>query len=352
MSSLFIEYPKCTTCQKAKKWLDEQGISYDDRHIVEQNPTAEELRSWIEGSGLPAKKFFNTSGLLYKSMKLKDQLADMSLDEQIALLASNGMLLIPAMPQITRTKLGAANFGPWENIVRVLILVWFMLYTLNAIPDIHPLVGRIAAKVNYWISYFFMFEYILRVLCAKPRKAYIFSGMGILDFIVCVPFLGMFFGTDWQILYSLRIVRILAIFKLARFNETAASFKKAFYLIRDEFFLFFSVILFMLYVTSLGIYIAEHDAQPEKFGSFFDALWFAVETLSTVGYGDLVPITPMGRIFTGVIMFIAVSIIAISTGLITSAFSRVWQQENVFAHRHKRDADKVAAEAGEEEVPK
>ena len=224
------------------------------------------------------------------------------------------------MPQITRTKLGAANFGPWENIVRVLILVWFMLYTLNAIPDIHPLVGRIAAKVNYWISYFFMFEYILRVLCAKPRKAYIFSGMGILDFIVCVPFLGMFFGTDWQILYSLRIVRILAIFKLARFNETAA--------------------------------IAEHDAQPEKFRSFFDALWFAVETLSTVGYGDLVPITPMGRIFTGVIMFIAVSIIAISTGLITSAFSRVWQQENVFAHRHKRDADKVAAEAGEEEVPK
>ena len=91
--ALFIEYPNCTTCQKAKKWLDEQGISYEDRHIVEQNPTAEELRSWIEGSGLPAKKFFNTSGLLYKSMKLKDQLADMSLDEQIALLASNGMLV-------------------------------------------------------------------------------------------------------------------------------------------------------------------------------------------------------------------------------------------------------------------
>ena len=64
MSSLFIEYPKCTTCQKAKKWLDEQGISYEDRHIVEQNPTAEELRSWIEGSGLPAKKFFNTDILL------------------------------------------------------------------------------------------------------------------------------------------------------------------------------------------------------------------------------------------------------------------------------------------------
>ncbi len=127
--------------------------------------------------------------------------------------------------------------------------------------------------------------------------------------------------------------------------------KKAFYLIRDEFFLFFSVILFMLYVTSWEFILRNTMPNP-KIPFLFDALWFAVETLSTVGYGDLVPITPMGRIFTGVIMFIAVSIIAISTGLITSAFSRVWQQENVFAHRHKRDADKVAAEAGEEEVPK
>ena len=87
MSSLFIEYPKCTTCQKAKKWLDEQGVSYEDRHIVEQNPTAEELRTWIEESGLPSKRFFNTSGLLYKSMNLKDRLPGMSLEEQVALLA-------------------------------------------------------------------------------------------------------------------------------------------------------------------------------------------------------------------------------------------------------------------------
>ncbi|WP_302014416.1 arsenate reductase family protein [uncultured Akkermansia sp.] len=93
MSSLFIEYPKCSTCQKAKKWLDEQGVSYEDRHIVEQNPTAEELRTWMEESGLPSKRFFNTSGLLYKSMSLKDKLPGMSLDDQVALLASNGMLV-------------------------------------------------------------------------------------------------------------------------------------------------------------------------------------------------------------------------------------------------------------------
>lgn len=90
---IFIEYPKCTTCKKAKKWLDDRGIEYTDRHIVEDNPTFDELKTWYEKSGLPLKRFFNTSGLLYKSMELKDRLATMSVDEQLTLLASNGMLV-------------------------------------------------------------------------------------------------------------------------------------------------------------------------------------------------------------------------------------------------------------------
>lgn len=90
---LFIEYPKCTTCQKAKKWLDENGIVYEDRHIKEQNPTAEELKLWHTKSGLPIKKFVNTSGMLYKEMKLKDKLPAMTEDEIYALLATDGMLV-------------------------------------------------------------------------------------------------------------------------------------------------------------------------------------------------------------------------------------------------------------------
>lgn len=90
---LFIEYQKCSTCQKAKKWLDENGFQYQDRHIKEQNPTLEELKEWYEKSGLPLKRFFNTSGLLYKSMNLKDKLPSMSEEEQLALLASDGMLV-------------------------------------------------------------------------------------------------------------------------------------------------------------------------------------------------------------------------------------------------------------------
>ena len=90
---LFVEYPKCSTCQKAKKWLDEHQLEYEDRHIVENNPTYEELKNWHAQSGLPLKKFFNTSGLLYKSMQLKDKLPTMTEDEQLMLLASDGMLV-------------------------------------------------------------------------------------------------------------------------------------------------------------------------------------------------------------------------------------------------------------------
>lgn len=90
---LFIEYPKCTTCQKAKGWLDTHGIEYTDRHIKEQKPTKEELEEWHKKSGLPLKRFFNTSGQLYRGMGLKEKLADMSEEEQYEVLASDGMLV-------------------------------------------------------------------------------------------------------------------------------------------------------------------------------------------------------------------------------------------------------------------
>ena len=93
MTPLFLQYPACSTCQKAKKWLIENNIEYTNRLIVEDNPTVEELKAWIPRSGLPIKKFFNTSGLLYKSMALKDKLPTMNEDEMLKLLATDGMLI-------------------------------------------------------------------------------------------------------------------------------------------------------------------------------------------------------------------------------------------------------------------
>ena len=90
---LFLEYPKCSTCKKAKNWLESNGVEFEDRHIVENNPTAEELKVWYEKSGLPLKKFFNTSGLKYKELGLKDKLPNMTEEEQINLLGTDGMLV-------------------------------------------------------------------------------------------------------------------------------------------------------------------------------------------------------------------------------------------------------------------
>lgn len=90
---LFVEYPKCTTCKKAKKWLEENGVEFTDRHIAEENPTKEELTAWYQKSGLPLKRFFNTSGLKYKEINLKDKLPSMSEEEQLELLSTDGMLV-------------------------------------------------------------------------------------------------------------------------------------------------------------------------------------------------------------------------------------------------------------------
>ena len=90
---LFLEYPKCSTCKKAKNWLESNGFEFEDRHIVENNPTAEELKAWYEKSGLPLKKFFNTSGLKYKELGLKDKLPNMTEEEQLNLLGTDGMLV-------------------------------------------------------------------------------------------------------------------------------------------------------------------------------------------------------------------------------------------------------------------
>ena len=112
---LFIEYPKCTTCQKAKKWLEEHNITYTDRHMVEDNPTYEELKEWQSRSGLLLKKFFNTSGLLYKNMQLKDKLSDMTEEEQLRLLATDGMLV--KRPLIVDGDLVLTGFreAEWEE---------------------------------------------------------------------------------------------------------------------------------------------------------------------------------------------------------------------------------------------
>ena len=116
MKTLFIEYPKCSTCQKAKKWLEQNNIEFEDRHIVENNPTKEELKKWIKQSGYDIKKFFNTSGMKYKELNLKEKLPNMTDDEKIEVLSTDGMLV--KRPLIITDDLILVGFREkeWEQL--------------------------------------------------------------------------------------------------------------------------------------------------------------------------------------------------------------------------------------------
>ena len=114
---LFVHYPKCSTCKKAMNWLDEHNIEFDQRHIVEDNPTVDELRLWHKMSDLPLRRFFNTSGMLYRDMGLKDKLPSMSEDEMYELLASNGMLVKRPLLVLDDTVLVGFKEKEWEAMV-------------------------------------------------------------------------------------------------------------------------------------------------------------------------------------------------------------------------------------------
>ena len=118
MKYLFVEYPKCSTCQKAKKYLEEKEINYEDRHIVENTPTVEELQEWINRSNVPIKKLFNTSGLVYKEMNLKEKLQTLTQEEQLVLLAGNGMLIKRPLLVGEDNLLIGFKIEEWENVLK------------------------------------------------------------------------------------------------------------------------------------------------------------------------------------------------------------------------------------------
>lgn len=193
---------------------------------------------------------------------------------------------------------------------------------------------------DFIIRIFFLLEYFLRLIVSRNRFRYMFSFMGIIDLLVCLPIILVLEGMNpAEVHYSFRMVQLLCIFKVARFNKALDPLRHAFGLIKNEFVAFVVVFCFLLYFLGMGSYLAEREAQPQHFASILDGLWFGVETLTTVGYGDVVPVTPMGKLFSGCIMFLGIALIAVPTGLITSAITRIWQEKEVL---NRRKADQSA----------
>ncbi len=222
---------------------------------------------------------------------------------------------------------GKTKYGhSFELLIQALILISLASLTLETLPNITVLQKNILSNIDKIIVFIFIIEYILRICVSDKKKKFVFSFYGIADLLAILPSL-VLLGFDLQFIRVLRFFRIFRLLKLARYNKALDRVQKAFGIAKEELFIFVTTITSMLYFASVGIYQFEHTAQPENFGSIFDSFWWAIVTLTTVGYGDVVPITLGGRLFTMAFLLLGVGIIAAPTGLMASAISRAHHEE-------------------------
>lgn len=205
--------------------------------------------------------------------------------------------------------------------IQALILISILTFSIETIPSLSPETREILRISEIICVVVFTIEYILRIIVADRKLKFIFSFFGIIDLVAILPFY-LAFGVDLRSLRAIRFLRLFRILKLVRYNRAMNHFSRAMKTAKEEIQLFIFITLMLIYFSAVGIYYFENQAQPEHFTSIFDSLWWAIITLTTVGYGDVYPITVGGRVFTFVILMIGLGIVAIPTGIISSALTR------------------------------
>lgn len=200
-----------------------------------------------------------------------------------------------------------------------MIILSMVAYSLSTLPQVSQTFTPILEAIEIFIVVIFTVEYLCRVYFAKKRAGFVFSFFGIIDFLSFAPYyVFLFTGIDTRALRVARMFRLLRLFKLFRYSKSIQRLKVSYQYIKDELVLFGAVTSILLFISSVAIYHFEKDAQPDKFQSIFDGLWWAIITLTTVGYGDFIPITVGGKIFTFFIVLVGIGIIAVPTGLMVS----------------------------------
>jgi len=189
---------------------------------------------------------------------------------------------------------------------------------------------KILAALELTFISIFNFEYILRYLVAERKTKFVFSFWGIIDLLAILPFylVSLGFTYNFIMLRAFRLLRLVRILKLGRYSKSLSRMTLAIKIARYDLLLALATTAIMLLVASFGIYQFENPAQPDKFSSVFESLWWALATLTTVGYGDIYPITLEGRIFTGVILMIGLGIVALPAGIIASSLTEARKQQN------------------------
>lgn len=213
--------------------------------------------------------------------------------------------------------------------IQFLIIISLIEYAIETLPDLRDSVKAFLRSIEYLTVAVFSVEYLLRIYVADNRRRFICSFYGLVDLIAILPFylaLGIPYvathSIDLRFLRIVRLMRLFRVLKLVRYSKALQLYSRAFSLAKEELLLFFLAAAMLLYFAAAGIHFFEHDKQPDKFSSLFHSLWWAVVTLTSVGYGDVYPITLGGRIFTFFLLLIGLGTIAVPSGIVASALGK------------------------------
>jgi len=213
-----------------------------------------------------------------------------------------------------------------DIFIQSLIVLSLISFSIETFPYLSENIKRLLKISETIIVAIFTVEYLLRLFVSDKKLQFVFSFYGLIDLFAILPFY-VARGIDLRSIRIFRLFRLVRAFKVFRYSKAIQRFKNAFLEVKEELTLFLVATGFLLFLTSVGIYYFENSAQPEQFKSVFHCLWWAVVTLTTVGYGDVYPVTVGGKIFTSFIVIIGLGIIAVPTGLIASALTKTLSDE-------------------------
>jgi len=233
---------------------------------------------------------------------------------------------MPTLKQIVEQRESGWGRG-FDLSVQALIVFSLVTFSIETLPGLSEPVQRFLYYSEVVTVLLFTVEYLLRVAVADQRLAFMFSFFGLVDLMAILPFY-ISTGVDLRSIRAIRLLRLFRTFKILRYSKAIRRFHRAVLIAKEEIVLFSLVTVLLLFLSAVGIYYFENEAQPEAFASVFHSLWWAVCTLTTVGYGDVYPVTVGGRIFTFFVLAIGLGIVAVPAGLVASALSSAREMED------------------------
>lgn len=235
-------------------------------------------------------------------------------------------------------------------VIQFLIVVSLISFSLDTVPGLSPSVIKYLDYIEVFTVFIFTIEYFLRLYVAEKKWKFVFSFHGLIDLIAILPFY-ISSGLDLRTVRLFRLLRIVSILKLLKYSQALNRFNRALSIAKEELVLFAFISVTILYLSAVGIYYFEHEAQPDQFISIFHSLWWSVTTLTTVGYGDMYPITAGGKVFTFFVLMIGLGIIVVPTGLVASALA-VARQENIdIQTKNSQKNDELAPNLDKKDKP-